>query len=105
MHNLQDLAFNVSHQRFTLCGKQILDGTLVDLFLEGVAYHTVKLVRTGFFIQPDVANVVGRLRDAPAHVPINDNTLLFGSQHWLRVHAVKRQQALVDVGNVLKRRR
>jgi hypothetical protein len=46
-----------------------------------------------------------RVADAPAHVPVDHHALLFRGQHRLGVDAVQRQQALVDVADVLERRR
>jgi hypothetical protein len=45
------------------------------------------------------------LGDAPAHVPVDHDALLLSREHGFGVDAVEHQQALVDVRNVLERRR
>ena len=100
---LKHLSFHISHQLLALQRKQILHGALVDLFLKRIAHHTAELVGTCGLVRTHVANVFRGLGNTPAHIPINHHTLLFCSQHGLVVRAVQRQQAFVDVSDILKR--
>ena len=102
-HGFQHFTLDVGHQRFTLGRQQLTHGTAVDLFLKGIAHHTVELHGTGRFIQTHITDVFRRLGDAPAHIPVDDHTLLFSREHGLGIGAVERQQTLVDVTHVLQR--
>jgi hypothetical protein len=85
--------------------QDVFDRPFVDFFLKCIADHPIQLVGAGGFVQTHVANVSLGIGDAPAHVPVDHHTLLLQRQHRLRIRTVERQQALVDVRNVLERRR
>ncbi len=104
LDDLQDFLLHVRHERVALGGQQLLDRAAVDLFLEGIADDPVQLQGAGVLVEADVADVLRRVGDAPAHVPVDHHALLFSGQHGLRVGAIQREQALVDVAHVLERR-
>jgi len=60
------------------------------------------LVGTSALVKAHIADVFRWLGDAPAHVPVDHNPLLFGREHRLGICAVQREQALVDIRHVLK---
>ena len=93
------------HQSLSFGREQLFDGALVDFFLKCIAHHTAELNGTGTLIETDIANVFGWVADAPTDIPVDDHALLLGGQHGLGVGVIQGQQALVNVVDILKRRR
>ena len=100
----EHFTLDIGHQRFTFERQQLFDSALVDLLLKCIADHTVELTRACGLVGPHITDVLGRFGNTPTHIPVDHDTLFFSRQHRLGIGAVKRKQALVDVGHILKGR-
>src|SRR5690606_32210829 len=77
----QHLALDVVHHVVAAGGEQFAHGALVGVLLDGVAHHAVGLHGAGVLVQGDVADVGGRVHDAPAHVRVDHHGLLLRREH------------------------